>query len=489
MFEAIELDQKISKKEFQDLEPELRTNLLNTQYEILESDISVLIIISGVEGAGKSEVVNRLNEWLDARWVRNHAFWRETEEMAMHPRYWRFWKALPGKGRFAVMFGSWYTKPIIDRVMKKISQAKLNQEMEHIEELERMLSDDNMLIIKFWFHLSKKTSIERAKDSQALKSPLQKKFAKKYDKFVETCEVALRKTDSGHAPWHLIEATDDRYRDISVGQILLDSMRNKLKEMENCNKKRTRKPVIKDHSDTVSHKTVLDTVNLDQKINNEKYKKQLKLYQKKLWQLSWKAYNSQRSLVAVFEGWDAAGKGGAIRRTTAAMDARLYNIISIAAPTDEEKAQHYFWRFWRYLPLDGYITIYDRSWYGRVLVERVEGFAKEEEWLRSYQEINNFEEEMTEHGLILLKFWIHISKDEQLRRFKEREVTPWKQHKITDEDWRNRDKWDNYELAVNEMVARTSTSRAPWILVPGNDKKIARITVIKNVCDALQAAL
>ncbi len=266
-------------------------------------------------------------------------------------------------------------------------------------------------------------------------------------------------------------------------------MQNKLKEVEQSKKKRKKKTVKKEHAQPISQKTVLDTVKLDQKLSNEKYKNQLAYYQKKLWELSWKAYNSQRSLVAVFEGWDAAGKGGAIRRATAAMDARLYNIISIAAPTDEEKAHHYFWRFWRHLPLDGYISIYDRSWYGRVLVERVEGFARKEEWLRSYQEINNFEEEMTEHGLILIKFWIHISKDEQLRRFKEREVTPWKTHKITEEDWRNREKWRDYEMAVNEMVARTSTSNAPWILVPGNNKKFARVTVAKSFCDALKKAL
>jgi polyphosphate kinase 2 (PPK2 family) len=191
----------------------------------------------------------------------------------------------------------------------------------------------------------------------------------------------------------------------------------------------------------------------------------------------------------VFEGWDAAGKGSTIRRVTQALDARLYRVISIAAPTDEERGHHYLWRFWRQIPRAGRFTIYDRSWYGRVLVERVEGFAREHEWMRSYREINDFEEQLAEHGILVLKFFVHISAEEQLRRFKEREETSYKQHKITAEDWRNREKWDRYEQAINEMVARTSTGHAPWNVVPGNDKRCARITVLDAICARLRNAL
>ena len=486
MFEATELDQKISKKDYEALIPDLRTNLLNTQYQILDSDISVIIIISGVEGAGKSEVVNRLNEWLDARWIRNHAFWSETELERLHPRYWRFWRVLPAKGRISVMFGSWYTKPIIDRVMEGTSESRLDQEMQHIVELEHMLALDNTLIVKFWFHLPKEVSYKRVKDKKLIKSPLQKKFFKMYDQFAVASERALRLTDTGDCRWHLIEATDKRYRDLTCGQILLDAMQAKLKLLSESRnlKKRTKK--TGDVTDTM---TVLDKLNMDYAYPDKKYNSDIKKYQLRLNKLSWDAYNSGRSLVAIFEGWDASGKGGAIRRTTAAMDARLYNIISVAAPTDEEKSHHYFWRFWRHLPPDGYITIYDRSWYGRVLVERVEGFATKEEWFRSYLEINNFEEQLTDHGIVLLKFWIHITKDEQLRRFKEREKTPWKMHKITEEDWRNREKWNEYEMAINEMVARTSTTYAPWLLIPGNNKKHARVQVLKNICKSLKSAI
>lgn len=232
--------------------------------------------------------------------------------------------------------------------------------------------------------------------------------------------------------------------------------------------------------------TILDHVDLSQSLERDEYDEKLSHYQAKLFDLAWQAHNQKKSVVAVFEGWDASGKGGAIRRVTRAIDARLYKVLSVAAPTDEEKAHQYPWRFWRHIPLSGYISIYDRSWYGRVLVERVEGFAPEDDWKRSYSEINHFEEQLCESGIAMVKFWIHLSKEEQLRRFKEREKTPWKMHKITDEDWRNRDKWDAYEAAINDMVARTSTEYAPWTLVPGNDKKFARVHVLETLCKAIE---
>jgi len=215
----------------------------------------------------------------------------------------------------------------------------------------------------------------------------------------------------------------------------------------------------------------------------------LKTYQGKLHQLAWAAYQKKVSTVIVYEGWDAAGKGGEIRRMTQAMDARLYRVISIAAPTDEEFAHHYLWRFWRHIPRAGRVTIYDRSWYGRVLVERVEKFAAEEEWKRAYLEINDFEEQLAQHDTVLIKFWVHISKEEQLKRFKARELVPYKQYKLTEEDWRNRDKWDAYCDAIDDMVARTSTDFAPWTLIAGNDKQFGRIQAIQTVCDRLEAAL
>ena len=488
MFEAIELHKKIPKKQFDEEVQQLRTELLQAQYALQGTDASVIVIVSGVEGAGKSEVVNRLNEWLDTRWIRNHAFWDESDEERMRPHQWRFWRTMPARGTMAVMFGSWYTQPIINHALGKAGEAELDVEMSHIEQLERMLTDDGHLIIKLWYHLSKDAQQEALKSKEKYRiTKMARRFAKSYKAFAETSARAIRLTDTGNAPWYLIDAEDRRYRDLKTAKVLLQSLQEHLQRRAIA---ASEKKVTSSRTDApVSGRTVFDNVDVDKKISDKDYRKQLKKYQEKLSRLAWQAYNSRRSLVAVFEGWDAAGKGGAIRRVTSALDARLYSVISVAAPTDEERARHYLWRFWRHLPRDGYVTLYDRSWYGRVLVERVEGFAAVDEWMRSYQEINDFEEQLHRHGTALAKVWVHISPEEQLRRFKEREVTPWKMHKITDEDWRNREKWDDYAQAVTEMVARTSTTYSPWTIIPGNDKKVSRLEVVKTLCKALEEVL
>jgi polyphosphate kinase 2 (PPK2 family) len=193
--------------------------------------------------------------------------------------------------------------------------------------------------------------------------------------------------------------------------------------------------------------------------------------------------------VWVFEGWDAAGKGGAIRRLTSAIDARDYRVIPVSKPTDEEKSQHYLWRFWRHVPRAGRVTIYDRSWYGRVLVERLEGFCRVDEWRRAYGELNDFEMQLAAHGIIVLKFWLQMSKEEQLRRFRHREETDYKRHKINAEDWRNRRKWREYEIAVGDMLALTQHASAPWHLVAADNKRHARLEILKISCQQIAAAL
>ena len=501
MFEAAELGRQLSKKEFQAVEPDLHTRLLEAQQLLKKSNTSVIIIVSGVEGAGKGEVVNRLSEWLDTRDIKTTAFWEETDEQRLRPDYWRFWRTLPERGTIGIMFGSWYTQPIIDRVFGKIDDGDFEQALRRIVEFERMLVQDGALIIKFWFHLPKHEVAKQLKKDQGIlemkikKSPLLEKFSKQYDAFASVSERAIRISDKGQSPWHLIEATDRRYRDITVGQILLNAMEAKLGEEKQSEKNDEANAGEEIHVTHLTDNleanrlTILDHVDLTKTLSNKQYNDELKHCQGKLFDLAWKAHHQKKSVVAVFEGWDASGKGGAIRRVTRAIDARLYRVLSVAAPTDEEKGHQYLWRFWRHIPLAGYISIYDRSWYGRVLVERVEGFAREEEWKRSYNEINHFEEQLCESGIIMLKFWIHLGKDEQLKRFKEREKTPWKMHKITDEDWRNRERWDDYKEAVNDMVAHTSTEFAPWSLIPGNDKKVARVEIIKTLCEAMEKNL
>lgn len=528
MFEAVELGRKISKADFSERVPTLRTEMLAVQRKLRTSPASVIVIVSGVEGAGKSEVVNRLTAWLDARGVHTHAFWDETDDERQRPRPWRFWRRLPARGTVGIMFGSWYTQPIIDRALGHSSDGEFERAMTQIETFERMLSHDGHLVVKFWFHLSRKAQKKRlkekrkqlakAREEHALSKDGKKEkrekgrtkrdkrergvdplvrigeeFGSHYEAFARVSERAIHRTDTGTSPWHLIDAEDKRFRDLAAGEALLHALGSHLAALEAEPTPATLRTQAVRRSGVLEAaeggKTVLDRVDLSQALEPAEYSVRLEAAQAHLAHLSWELRLRGRSCVAAFEGWDAAGKGGAIRRVVASMDARLFRVIPIAAPTEEERARHYLWRFWRHIPRDGRIVIFDRSWYGRVLVERIEGFAREEEWRRAYREINAFEEQLVEHGIGMAKFWIHISAEEQLRRFEERKQTPWKQHKITDEDWRNREQWAKYEEAIDEMVARTSTHAAPWTLVAGNDKRFARVQIIETLCAQIERCL
>jgi polyphosphate:AMP phosphotransferase len=369
--------------------------------------------------------------------------------------------------------------------MGELGKADFDREMHRASEHEQMLTLDGTLIIKLWFHLSKRGQARRLKrESEFKKSPFMALATKKYDALAAAAERAIRLTDTARHPWVLIEAHDSRYRDLIAGEAILDRITARLAmHPQDDETSATRDGTQLDDT------TILDRVDLSASIAHEQYEELLERRQNEIYKLAWRAHNQKVNLVAVFEGWDAAGKGSAIRRLTRSIDGRLYQVISVGAPTDEELAHHYLWRFWRHIPRAGTFTIYDRSWYGRVLVERVEALTEIQSWQRAYREINDFEEQLVDHGIVLVKFWIHISPDEQLARFKEREQIPWKQHKITDADWRNRERWADYEHAVNEMVARTSTACAPWTLVSGNDKKFARIRILEEFRDRLKAAL
>ncbi len=492
MFESVELGQSISKDEFKDQEPGVRAQLLELQRELRKAKIATLVIVAGVEAAGKGDVVNRLNKWFDNRGIQTHAFWDETDEEKEHPEAWRFWKRMPARGNIGIMFGGWYWEPLRERAHGITNDAELDETSRAISEHERMLSLDGMLIIKLWFHLSRECHARRIKKRYEIQKhikglPGEGTGVKTYDEYLAAAERCIRLTDSGECPWHLVESDDKWFRDYSVARILIPMMQQRLDEHRNSDRRQqVHDPTIqiKDHP-----LTILDRVDLTASLEKEQYTEDLHKYKKKLHELSWEMYDAKRSTIIVFEGWDAAGKGGAIRRLTSAIDARLFRSISIAAPTDEEQAQHYLWRFWRHVPRAGYITVYDRSWYGRVLVERVEGYAQTYEWMRAYQEINTFEEQLVENGIVIIKFWLHISPEEQLRRFKEREEISWKQYKITEDDWRNREQWDDYKQAVKTMVEHTSTGHAPWSLIPANDKLFARIEVLKTVCQRMKDAL
>ncbi|KAA6186330.1 polyphosphate:AMP phosphotransferase [Thiohalocapsa marina] len=494
MFEATKVGRSVSKTEYKAQQDELRTQLLEVQREIIGTDTPVVVIVSGVEAAGKGEVVNRLNEWLDTRGVQTFAFWERSDEERERPRYWRFWRTLPRRGEISILFGGWYLDPIEHRFQGLCDDAALDAELNRIVDFERMLTNDGALIVKFWFHLSEPDQKKRLKElsrddrSRWKMLPEKSKFSEQYKLFEHVAERVIRHSDRGIAPWYLVEAEDKRYRDLTVGKTLLQAIRARLNQPVVTEPPTAADPLELPESASAQI-TLLDQMDLTRSLARDAYKAQLKRLQQEVNELTWEAYKQRRSTVLVFEGVDAGGKGGAIRRITAAVDARLYRTMSVAAPTDEEKGHHYLWRFWRHVPRAGHMIIYDRSWYGRVLVERIEGFASEAEWRRAYAEINEFEDELVENGAILLKFWLQVSEEEQLRRFKDREDTPYKRYKITDEDWRNREKWPQYKAAVNEMVARTSTEQAPWTLVEGDDKPYARIKVLQTVCDALRKAL
>jgi AMP-polyphosphate phosphotransferase len=492
VFESAELGHKVDQETYDSAMPALREALLNAQYDLATAArFPAIIVIGGVDGAGKGETVNLLNEWMDPRHIHTHAFPEPSDEERERPRMWRFWRALPPKGKLGILFGAWHTEPILKRVMREIKSAELNAEIEQIVRFERMLTDEGALVIKLWFHLSKERQRKRLK---ALEKDPQTRWRvtdtdwarfKLYDRFRAVSEYYLRHTSTGEAPWTVIEGEDARYRSLTVGRLLLASLR------ETLDRTAPAQPAVKAPAllPPIDHRNVLSSLDLSKRLPKQKYDSQLEKWQGRLNLLSRDPKFKRLSVAIVFEGPDAAGKGGAIRRITGALDARQYQGIPIAAPTDEERAQPYLWRFWRHLPRRGRFTIYDRSWYGRVLVERVEGFCVEADWMRAYSEINDFEEQLVLNGTVVAKFWLQIDKDEQLKRFELREKTSFKRFKITAEDWRNREQWDAYQTAADDMIQRTSTSLAPWMLVESNDKFYARIKVLKTLVQRIEAVL
>lgn len=501
MLEKIDLSRKAEKEVYRQAKETYGPRLGLAQRRLKEAGIPVLILFDGMDAAGKGTQVNRLIQFLDPRGFDVYASSRVTEDEAMRPFLWRFWTLTPENGRIAVFDRSWYRKVREDRFEGRTAKKELAEAFRDICSFEKQLTDSKAVIIKLFLYISREEQKKRFKkleESGETAWRVTKEDWKRnedYDRYLKINEEMLERTDTEYAPWTIIEATDKSYGAMKILKTVTETLEDALaktaeEERLKEEKKKAAETLLKAGENPAENSRyqngVLSGIDLSKTMTREAYKKEIDRLQKKLELLHSELYRLRIPVVLGFEGWDAGGKGGAIRRLTSHLDPRGYQVCPTAAPNDIEKKHHYLWRFWNHMPKAGHIAIFDRTWYGRVMVERIEGFCREEEWRRAYQEINEMESHLVNAGAVVLKFWLQIDKDEQKRRFEERMRIPEKQWKITDEDWRNREKWDQYELAVNEMLVRTSTTYAPWIVVEGNCKYYARVKVLRTVVEALE---
>lgn len=476
------------KAEHQKRSLALRQALLQIQVDLHDTSTNALILIAGVDGGGKGETVQLLNHWMDPRWIRTHAFDENLSEEAEHPTFWRYWRRLPPRGEIAIFLSAWYSKLLLHRVNGG-SDSVFARELDRVRRFEQMLSDDGTMIFKLWLHLDAASQEQRFRELEA--DPLQRwrvsardwENWSRYDEFTRAGEEIIAETHTNPCAWHVIEASDPLRRAIESGETLLAAMRaHVISQGGSAHRPESRATAEPRMSNVLS-------INSAAALRKPTYREKLALLQARLGVLHRRAREAGVSVIGVFEGRDAAGKGGAIRRVVSALDARNVDVVRIGPPSDEEQMHHYLWRFWRRIPRAGYIALFDRSWYGRVLAERVEELAMPHEWQRAYEEINDFERQIVEHGAVLVKFWLQIDRDEQKRRFKERSLIPHKRWKLTEDDRRNRRLWNEYDAAIDEMLERTSTEVVPWTIVAANDKRHARLEVLRTLVSALEARL
>jgi polyphosphate:AMP phosphotransferase len=486
---TLSLDQETYRSQIEDLMRQLRS----LQKSCWEKKLPVIVVLEGWAAAGKGGLVKKMVNYMDPRGFTVHPILAPSPHEERYPFLWRFWHKVPAQGSLAFFYHSWYTHMLEDRLFKRVPDAAMPLVIRDINAFERQLVDDGSAIAKFWIHLSRKELKQRLKKyaSDELESwrvrPEDWQQAKEYKEYSALAEEMLTYTSTGPAPWTLVEGDCERWARVKVLSQLVATI---VQALDRLQIPQPALPVLPPQAHLLpTEPNFLAKVDLNLKLEKEEYRQKLREAQVELRQLQLSIFRAKIPVLMTFEGWDAAGKGGVIKRVTDTLDPRSYKVNSFAAPTDEEKQHHYLWRFWRRLPGAGTIGIFDRSWYGRVLVERVEGFATEGEWRSAYQEINEFEAQLTNAGYVLLKFWLHISQEEQLRRFEERNDNMFKQYKLTEEDWRNRNQWNLYEVAVNQMIARTSTPSAPWTIVPGNDKYYARLKIVDTVIEAIKAEL
>ena len=493
MLEATRYE-KPDKKDSKALSKQLREELFKLQQDIKKAQFPVMIVFEGFGGAGKGDVISSLISELDPRLFEVISNFSSDCPESEKPFFYRYWRDIPSKGTISILNRSWYQETVNQCFDDELSKKQLEKRYSPINTFERQLSDDGYLIIKIFLNIDKKEQHKRFE--KLLSSDVtswrvnQKdiKHNKNFDRYSGIFDALIENTSTVFAPWHVVDSTDKSYAKLEALRLVVNSINARISlNATGVGGKITAK-VIPEKFEITKNKKLCD-VDLMPTLDEEKYEKELKKQQEKLNKLQNIAFVKRVPVIIAFEGWDAAGKGGAIRRVSSALDPRGYDAVPIAAPQGDEAKKHYLWRFWNHIPSNGSFAIFDRTWYGRVMVEKIEKFTDEKRCNMAYQEINEFEKELYDSGMVILKFWLHISKDEQEKRFNDRQSNPDKQWKITDEDWRNREKWDLYEQAVDEMIEKTSTNFAPWNIIEGNDKKYARVKVLKIINKALEKRL
>ena len=489
MLEQVDFSAQMDKQTYRAEAEPLLARLEALQHRMKEAKLPVMVIFEGWGAAGKGSRIAGLIEPLDPRSFNVFSVLPPDRQERRRPFLWRHWVQIPARGMMHIYDRSYYPEVSIAQLEENLSASEALGRMEDINTFERQLADDGYLIIKFFLHISKGEQKKRldklAELPETAWRATERDFTRNrhYDQYAQVFDEMLEKTHTPWAPWHIISGRDKRHAMYTILRTVVERMEAAVSAAEPtgwCAPERAYEMLSR---------PPLAQVDLDKRLEKEVYRTALKQAQRELAHLHNQIYRLKIPVVLVYEGWDAAGKGGNIRRLTAALDPRGYDVVPIAGPTAEELSHHYLWRFWKQIPKDGHIAIFDRSWYGRVMVERIEGLCPQPRWEQAYQEINEFEKQLTDFGAVVLKFWLHIDPDEQLRRFNDRQNTPEKQWKITQEDWRNREKWPQYEQAVDEMIRRTSTKSAPWIIVESQDKRYARIKAIQSAIQAIEARI
>ena len=483
MFDKLDLTKSLGKDRYDEMVPPLKLKLGRLQRMARDENVPIMIIFEGLNTIGLGSLVNDFTLPLDPRGFIYYYIGDPDMAEQERPFMWRFWMRTPLKGTMAIFDRSYYSRSLIDRC--GTDDNALEGCAEAFRWFERQLFADDTVVIKLFLHMSNEEQ-ERRMDDPVIEQMMSCGFLERDIEFQEKgghylplFERLIEETDSSIAPWTIVEANDRNFALAKIFSTVTDAMETGIQTVLERRKVRPRRV----DASTLITTSIRNKLDLSLELSKDEYELKMKELQAEVKYVQCELHRRKVPMIILFEGWDASGKGGNIKRLTQNMNPRTYHVVPIFAPTPEEGNRHYLTRFMDDLPRKGHITIFDRSWYGRVLVERVEELASELEWRRAYRELNEFEEMLVRDGTIIVKFWLEIDKEEQLKRFNAREDDPDKQWKLTKADWRNREKWNEYSQAVDEILLRTSTTYAPWMIVESNDKRYSRIKVLKTVVD------